>query len=100
MLLSVWEWEDSRRGRRDRRGDCSDRELRSDPEGLNFSFRTKPQRHKATKKLARGSKAAFPSIVAIGRRGTGKIQFAARQAHQVLGGFEVGKASVREGGGW
>src|SRR3546814_10764793 len=39
MLLSVWKWEDSRRGRRDRREDCSD------PAGRDFSFRTKPQSH-------------------------------------------------------
>src|SRR3546814_6280266 len=39
MLLSVWKWEDSRRGRRDRREDCSD------PACRDFSFRTKPQSH-------------------------------------------------------
>src|SRR3546814_3058687 len=38
----LWKWEDSRR---DRRGDCSGRELRSDPAGLDFLFRTKPQSH-------------------------------------------------------
>src|SRR3546814_19602469 len=95
MLLSVWEWEDSRRGRRDRRGDCSDRELRSDPAGLNFSFRTKPQSHKATKKLARGRKAACPSIVAIWRSGKGKSRFAASttssRAEERRGGKECGR---------
>src|SRR3546814_4941495 len=36
------------------------------------------QSHKATKKLARGRKAAFPSIVAIWRSVKGKSRFAAR----------------------
>src|SRR3546814_10764792 len=46
------------------------------------------QSHKATKKLARGRKAAFPSIVAIWRSVQGKSRFAASTTSSCLCGLD------------
>jgi hypothetical protein len=50
------------------------------------------QSHKATKKLARGRKAAFPSIVAIWRSVKGKSRFAASTTSSCLCGFARNKS--------
>src|SRR3546814_20413856 len=58
------------------------------------------QSHKATKKLARGRKAAFPSIVSIWRSVQGKSRFAASTTSSCLCGFSRNKSENRKSVVW